>query len=321
MARRGDRLGLEFMSGYASTTLALTTASLDVVNAGLQVNPARGAWVARLSLSVGVLGAVGAGFEVYSLNISRKRHAENKSGISERATIIAMGSAGAARIAGLGYGTLIFASVGAFALLWLGAIIAIAWGVSLIAQWVAFRYDKGHILPIHYWLDAGVFGNKKMIDVNEYPNNPFSNPTFNIRPMENLEQDIHAYTLALTEIQTKPKFETSLQGFDEMLSGQVIVTISQWAESSELEVQYIGIGKQELGLDRKAFSIDTLIQQNKAVKTTEGLKVTLDIPKTSHYKAQYLGSVREGNINPNRQRQMQEASQRARNTLIFRLNS
>ncbi|MGO2562064.1 toxin VasX, partial [Psychrobacter sp.] len=93
MARRGDRLGLEFMTAYASTTLALTTASLDVANAGLQMKAARSAWVARLSLSVGVLGAVGAGFEVYSLNISLERHMENKSGISERATNIAIGSA------------------------------------------------------------------------------------------------------------------------------------------------------------------------------------------------------------------------------------
>ncbi|MEN2750594.1 hypothetical protein AAIR29_02995 [Psychrobacter sp. FBL11] len=36
--------------------------------------------------------------------------------------------------------------------------MAITWGISLIIQWVAFCYDKGHILPVHYWLDASVLG-------------------------------------------------------------------------------------------------------------------------------------------------------------------
>lgn len=64
MAGRGDRVGLEYMTNYASSTLALTSASVDVVNAGIQMKAARSAWVARLGLGVGVLGAVGAGFEV-----------------------------------------------------------------------------------------------------------------------------------------------------------------------------------------------------------------------------------------------------------------
>ncbi|WP_058368753.1 sulfite exporter TauE/SafE family protein [Psychrobacter sp. ENNN9_III] len=305
MTRRGDRAGLEFMTAYASTTLVLMTASLDVANAGLQMKAARNAWVARLSLSVGVLGAVGAGFEVYSLLTSLERHMENKSGISERATNIAIGSALTAGVAGLGYGTLVFASAGAFALPWLGAIIAIAWGVSLIAQWVAFRYDKGHILPVHYWLDAGIFGNKSMLN-DEYPNNPFK-----IQAMSSLEQDMHAYSLALTEIQVNPRFATSTADFRQTLSGQIEITLSQWNDNSELVVEFIGIGNQELGLDRKSFSIETLKRQNKAMITEAGLQVTLDIPKTSHFQAQYLGSYKEGTRDPNKIQQMQEAKERA----------
>lgn len=305
MARRGDRLGLEFMTGYASTTLALTTASLDVANAGLQMKAARSAWVVRLSLSVGVLGAVGAGFEVYSLNISLERHVENRSSVSARATNIAIGSAFTAGVAGLGYGTLVFASAGAFVLPWLGAIIAIAWGVSLIAQWVAFRYDKGHILPIHYWLDASVFGNKSMLN-DEYPNNPFK-----IQAMSSLEQDMHAYSLALTEIQVNPKFATSTANFRQTLSGQIEITLSQWNDDSELVVEFIGIGSRELGLDRKSFNIETLKRQNKAIETSKGLEVILDIPKTSHFQAQYLGSYREGTRDPSKIQQMQEARERA----------
>ena len=149
MARRGDRAGLEFMTGYASTSLALTSASLDVANAGLQMKAARSAWVARLSLSVGVLGAVGAGFEVYSLELTQQKMIESGSTTSAKVTGVAQvaaGVAGVAGVAGLGYGTLAFVGIGAFALPWLSAIMAVAWGISLVAQWVAYTYDKSHIV-------------------------------------------------------------------------------------------------------------------------------------------------------------------------------
>lgn len=298
MAARGDRAGLEFMTAYASTTLALTTASLDAANAGLQMKAARSAWVVRLSLSVGVLGAVGAGFEVYSLNISRERHAESKSGISEAATGIAQLSAVTAGVSGAAIAL-------GFTMPWLVGIMAVAWGVSLIAQWVAFRYDKDHILPIHYWLDAGVFGNKAMLN-SKYPNNPFK-----IQAMGSIEQDMHAYSLALTEIQVNPKFATNTANFRQTLSGQIEIALSQWNDDSELVVEFIGIGSRELGLDRKSFNIETLKRQNKAMITEAGLQVTLDIPKTSHFQAQYLGSYREGTRDPNKERDMQEASERA----------
>lgn len=294
MASRGDRAGLEFITGYASTTLALTSASLDVANAGLQMKAARSVWVARLSLSVGVLGAVGAGFEVYSLNISRKRHVENRSSVSERATNIAIGSAFTAGVSGAAIAL-------GFTMPWVVGILAVAWGVSLIAQWVAFRYDKSHILPIHYWLDAGVFGNKAMLN-SEYPNNPFK-----IQAMGSIEQDMHAYSLALTEIQVNPRFATNTANFRQILSGQIEITLSQWNDDSELVVEFIGIGSRELGLDRKSFSIETLKRQNQVIETSKGLEVVLDIPKTSHFQAQYLGSYREGTRNPNKEHDMQEA--------------
>lgn len=294
MARRGDRAGLEFMTGYASTSLALTSASLDVANAGLQMKAARSAWVARLSLSVGVLGAVGAGFEVYSLNISRERYAESKSGISEATTGIAQLSAVIAGVSGAAIAL-------GFTMPWLVGIMAVAWGISLIAQWVAFRYDKGHILPVHYWLDAGIFGNKAMIN-DEYPNNPFK-----IQAMSSLEQDMHAYSLALTEIQVNPKFATNTANFRQTLSGQIEITLSQWNDNSELVVEFIGIGSRELGLDRKSFNIETLKRQNKAIETSKGVEVVLDIPKTSHFQAQYLGSYKEGTRDPNKERDMQQA--------------
>ena len=294
MASRGDRAGLEFITGYASTTLALTSASLDVANAGLQMKAARSVWVARLSLSVGVLGAVGAGFEVYSLNISRKRHVENRSSISERATNIAIGSAFTAGVSGAAIAL-------GFTMPWVVGILAVAWGVSLITQWVAFRYDKSHILPIHYWLDAGVFGNKAMLN-SEYPNNPFK-----IQAMGSIEQDMHAYSLALTEIQVNPRFATNTANFRQILSGQIEITLSQWNDDSELVVEFISIGSRELGLDRKSFSIETLKRQNQVIETSKGLEVVLDIPKTSHFQAQYLGSYREGTRNPNKEHDMQEA--------------
>lgn len=298
MARRGDRLGLEFMTGYASTTLALTTASLDVANAGLQMKAARSAWVVRLSLSVGVLGAVGAGFEVYSLSISLERQIESKSQVSAIGTGVAMVSAGVAGVSGAAIAL-------GFTMPWLVGIMAVAWGVSLIAQWVAFRYDKGYILPIHYWLDAGVFGNKAMLN-SKYPNNPFK-----IQAMGSIEQDMHAYSLALTEIQVNPKFATNTANFRQTLSGQIEIALSQWNDDSELVVEFIGIGSRELGLDRKSFNIETLKRQNKAIETSKGLEVILDIPKTSHFQAQYLGSYKEGTRDLNKERAMQEARERA----------
>lgn len=307
MARRGDRAGLEFMTGYASTSLALTSASLDVANAGLQMKAARSAWVARLSLSVGVLGAVGAGFEVYSLELTQQKMIESGSTTSAKVNGVAQVAAGVAGVAGLGYGTLAFVGIGAFALPWLSAIMAVAWGISLVAQWVAYTYDKSHILPIHYWLDAGVFGKKEMLN-NEYPNNPFK-----IQAMSSLEQDLHAYTLALVEIQTEPRFNKTVQDFNEVLSGQVVVTISQWQDNSELVIEYVGIGDTEQSLDKKVFNIQALKRQSKAITASEGLKVILDIPKTSHYKAQYLGSRKEGIFDPNKQKIMEQASERARN--------
>lgn len=304
MARRGDRAGFKFMTGYANTSLALTSASLDVANAGLQMKAARSAWVVRLSLSVGILGAMGAGFEVYSLSIVLQRNIESRNQVSAVGTGIAMASAG---VASLGYGALAYtgtAIMGISAIVlsgWLTAIIAVAWGVSLLTQWIAFRYDKGHILPIHYWLDAGVFGNKAMIN-SEYPNNPFK-----IQAMSSLEQDMHAYSLALTEIQVNPKFATNTANFRQTLSGQIEITLSQWNDNSELVVEFIGIGNRELGLDRKSFNIETLKRQNKAIETSKGLELILDIPKTSHFQAQYSGSYKEGTRDPNKGRDMQEA--------------
>lgn len=165
----------------------------------------------------------------------------------------------------------------------------------------SFRYDKGHILPVHYWLDAGIFGNKAMIN-DEYPNNPFK-----IQAMSSLEQDMHAYSLALTEIQVNPKFATNTANFRQTLSGQIEITLSQWNDNSELVVEFIGIGSRELGLDRKSFNIETLKRQNKAIETSKGVEVVLDIPKTSHFQAQYLGSYKEGTRDPNKERDMQQA--------------
>ena len=50
--------------------------------------------------------------------------------------------------------------------------------------------------------------------------------------MSSLEQDMHAYGLALTEIQVEPKFNTRVQDFREVLSGQVFITISQWQDNN-----------------------------------------------------------------------------------------
>ncbi|WP_333614911.1 toxin VasX [Psychrobacter sp.] len=294
MAARRDLIAREFMTSYASTSLALTGAALDVAAAGMQIRGASTTAIARLSLGVGVLGAVGAGFEVYSLELTQQRMIDGKSNTSAKVTGIAQLSAGVAGMAGLAIGL-------GFVMPWVIGIMAVAWAVSLIAQWVAFSYDKSHILPIHYWLDAGVFGNKAMLN-DEYPNNPFK-----IQAMSSLEQDMHAYSLALTEIQVNPKFATNTANFRQTLSGQIEIALSQWNDDSELVVEFIGIGSRELGLDRKSFSIETLKRQNQVIETSRGLKVVLDIPKTSHFQAQYLGSYREGTRDPNKEHDMQEA--------------
>ena len=84
--------------------------------------------------------------------ISLEKHKENKSGISERATNIAIGSAFTAGVSGAAIAL-------GFAMPWVVGIMAVAWTVSYFAGWIASRYDKSNILPIHYWLDAGIFGN------------------------------------------------------------------------------------------------------------------------------------------------------------------
>ncbi|WP_351079631.1 hypothetical protein, partial [Shewanella sp. CAL98-MNA-CIBAN-0140] len=78
---------------------------------------------------------------------------------------------------------------------------------------------------------------------SKYPNNPFK-----IQAMGSLEQDMHAYSLALTEIQVNPKFATNTANFRQTLSGQIEITLSQWNDDSELVVEFIGIGSRELGL-------------------------------------------------------------------------
>lgn len=91
------------------------------------------------------------------------------------------------------------------------------------------------------------------------------------------------------------------------MSGQIEITLSQWNDNSELVVEFIGIGNRELGLDRKPFNIKMLKRQNKAIETSKGLELILDIPKTSHFQAQYSGSYKEGKRDPNKGRDMQEA--------------
>lgn len=117
--------------------------------------------------------------------------------------------------------------------------------------------------------------------------------------------------MALTEIQVEPKFETTRQGLNEVLSGQVIVNISQYQDQSELVVEFIGISNQELGLDRKVFNIEMFKRQNKAMTTKQGIQLTIDLPKTSHYQSQYLGSERDRTLHPNAKKQMQQAQEHA----------
>lgn len=277
MVARGDRDSIEFMTAYTSTTLALTSASLDVANAGLQMKVARSAWVARLSFSSGLLGAVGAGFEVYSLRVSREKHIESKSDISRKATNIAIISASTAGVAGLAIGL-------GFVMPWVVGIVAVAWAVSLIAQWIAFTYDKSHILPIHYWLDAGVFGNKEMIDVNNYPNNPFSDPELNIKPMANLEQDIHAYMLAMTEFTITPKFDTRVSGNTSILTGTIAISISQWQKYSWIGITFYPINNNGDPIAHKdsltrSSTITYLIESGEAKQKGDYLVITKKLPQ------------------------------------------
>ncbi len=303
IASRGDRYALEFMSGYASTTLALTTAGLDVVNAGLQVNPARGAWVARLSVSIGLLGAVGAGFEVYSLELSQQRLEESGSTTSVDAITIAQG---AAVIAGVG-GAMIGLSI---SLPFLGAIVAVAWGVSLLAQWVAYKYDKSNILPLHYWLDAGVFGNKNMVG-DAYPNNPFSKDGKS--NMHTLEHDLKAYVLSMTQVTVTPVFTKKVIDFRETLSGKVEVSINQFNANSYVAVDFIKDDNVS-NSDIRGYTVNELLTQNKATINEEGiLKLSLDIPTVSHYEASYLSSGMAGTYDALDNEAMKQAKRETQN--------
>ena len=272
MAARGDLIAREFMTSYASTSLALTGAALDVAAAGMQIRGASTTAIARLSLSVGVLGAVGAGFEVYSLSISLERQIESRSQASAIGTGVAMISAGAAGIAGLAIGL-------GFVMPWVIGIMAVAWAVSLIAQWVAFTYDKSYILPIHYWLDAGVFGNKEMIDVNNYPNNPFKD-----KPMQNIQEDLHAYALAITEFTVTPKFDTSISGNASILTGTITISINQWQEDSWLGITgYIVNNSGDIitlnNNANKSSRITYLIESGEAKQEGNYLVVTQKLPQ------------------------------------------
>lgn len=302
MTQRGDRLAKEFVTGYVSSTLALTTASLDVVNAGMQMKAARSVWIARLSLSIGVLGAVGAGFEIYSLNIARKRHIESKSEVSEVATGVAQLSAVTAGVAGTAIAL-------GFTLPWLGAIMAIAWGISFISQWVAHSYDKSHILPMHYWLDAGVFGKREMLDVNDYPNNPFSkNGKTN---MITLEYDLKAYTLSLAQVTVIPTFKKQVTDFREILSGQVEITITLFTNKSKITVKFIKDGN-ELDSNIRSYTVGNLLAQDKAYINEAGhLKLLLDIPTISHYEPSYLSSGMAGTYEILNDEVMQQAKRDA----------
>lgn len=277
MAARGDLIAREFMTSYASTSLALTGAALDVAAAGMQIRGASTTAIARLSLGVGVLGAVGAGFEVYSLELTQQRMIESSSSTSAKVTGIAQLSAGVAGVAGLAIGL-------GFVMPWVIGIMAVSWAVSLIAQWVAFTYDKSHILPIHYWLDAGVFGDKEMIDVNNYPNNPFSNSERNIRPMENLEQDIHAYTLAMTEFTITPRFDTSIRGNASILTSTLTISINQWQDDSWLGIRcYVRKNNGDIisltGKFNKTSRISRLIELGEVKYEGNHLTITQKLPQ------------------------------------------
>ena len=167
---------------------------------------------------------------------------------------------------------------------WVIGIMAVAWAVSLIAQWVAFTYDKSHVLPIHYWLDAGVFGDKEMIDVNNYPNNPFSNSERNIRPMENLEQDIHAYTLAMTEFTITPRFDTSIRGNASILTSALTISINQWQDDSWLGIRcYVRKNNGDIisltGKFNKTSRISRLIELGEVKYEGNHLTITQKLPQ------------------------------------------
>ena len=271
MASRGDSIAREFMTSYASTSLALTGAALDVAAAGMQIRGASAATLARLGLSVGVLGAVGAGFEVYSLSITRKRLEESGS----RNSVIAVGVAqGAAVTAGISGAAIALG----FTMPWLVGIMAVAWGVSLIAQWIAFSYDKGNILPIHYWLDVGVFGNKQMLN-SDYPNNPFK-----IRAMQNLEEDLHAFALAMTELTITPKFDTSIRGNASILTGTITISINQWQDDSWLGISsyVINSSGDTIALNNnvnESSKIAYLIETGQAKQEGNRLVITKKMPQ------------------------------------------
>ena len=213
---------------------------------------------------------------------------ESKSVISEIGTGIAMISAVTAGVAGVAIGL-------GFVMPWVIGIMAVAWGVSLIAQWVAFSYDKGNILPIHYWLDAGIFGNKQMLN-DDYPNNPFK-----IRAMQNLEEDLHAYALAMTELTITPKFDTSLRGNTSILKSTITISINQWQDNSWLSMfcYIVNNNGDKLTLDKRASGaskITHLIKSGQAKQQGDHLVITKNLPQIKNrVHADY--SYRGYNIN------------------------
>ncbi|WP_201614583.1 hypothetical protein [Psychrobacter sp. JCM 18902] len=242
----GDKLLLtEKQLGVASGGLALVTASMDMTASGASVL-GKTSFANKLVYRAGLIGVVGATFEVGSLAIYGYRKAHDGNLVSLGYTVGAGVSITASAVAGLiyGYGVANAATGGAAAIpgAALLGIMMIGMTLSYTFQRLAYKYDDKRNVLIEYWLDNSVFGNKAMRTQDYSLINPFqSKPDFN-----SLAEDISGFITACSGFFTKSALSKNQDRTNGILGGAVAgihgikfnnqVVMGQFIDSSELHI-------------------------------------------------------------------------------------
>jgi hypothetical protein len=201
-------------------------------------------WAARLSLAAGVLEG---GYLVYK-GVAKRAGGDTDSGywtigsgIAVVAASFAGYGAGAAVAAGMAGGAASFTALGI-------SMGPIGWGLLALAligaviyfSWQAWATDDENLLPVEYWLDNGVFGNRQFVSGEVAANSPYFNEsTKQVPPFGTVDEEMLALQRVLLVAQGR------ISGARDSGGSAIIsyyeVSIPRYVQGSRLEIKFVAI--------------------------------------------------------------------------------
>jgi hypothetical protein len=203
-------------------------------------------WAARLSLWAGAIEGV---YLVIKGSTKLKSDTDNalwtmSSGVAIAAAGVASYGAGLAIAAGLASGGVLTGSATVLGITmgpigW--AILALAFiGAAIYFTIQAFGTDDDNLTPVEYWLDNGVFGNRKHLSGEVAAKSPFYNKTAQVvQPFAGMAEELRA--LQVITLVANASIKGARDGSGYAVMSFYKVAIPKYEAGTRLEVKFIAI--------------------------------------------------------------------------------